>query len=73
MPITGVRNSSGSPESERTEILFMLTARWADDIRRRDGEQDRPRWHYINLPFKPDGEPNNIDPSRRIPLISSAH
>jgi hypothetical protein len=42
---------------ERMELLFMLAARWADDVRKRDRAQDRPQWHYINLPFKPEGEP----------------
>jgi hypothetical protein len=41
---------------ERLEILFMLAARWADDVRRHDRAQDRPSWHYINLSFKPEGE-----------------
>jgi hypothetical protein len=36
-------------------VLFMQAARWADDIRAQDKAQNRPRWHYINLPFKPEG------------------
>jgi hypothetical protein len=54
--------------SQRGEMLFMLAARWADDVRRQDGEQDRPRWHYINFPFKPGGEPDNIDPKPPHPV-----
>jgi len=34
----------------------MQAARWADDIRTRDKAQNRPPWHYINLPFKPEGQ-----------------
>lgn len=48
------------PESERDELLFMLASRWADDVRTKDRDQNRPLWHYISLPFKPAGEPANI-------------
>jgi S1/P1 Nuclease len=30
--------------------LFMAAARWADDARKT--AEDRPTWHYVNLPFK---------------------
>jgi hypothetical protein len=30
--------------------LFMAAARWADDARKTT--EDRPAWHYVNLPFK---------------------
>jgi hypothetical protein len=49
-----------APESERDGLLFMLAARWADDVRTQDHEQSLPLWHYINLPFKPDGQPINV-------------
>src|SRR5262245_12187719 len=39
------------PEPQRTELLFMLAARWADDIRTKDRSQHRGPWHYINWPF----------------------
>ena len=48
------------PEAERDEILFMLAARWADDIRTRDPTESHLPWHYIDFPFKPEGEPANI-------------
>jgi hypothetical protein len=48
------------PESERDEVLFMLAPRWADDIRTRDKAQHRQLWHYINFPFKPDGQPVSV-------------
>jgi S1/P1 Nuclease len=38
------------PESDRDLYLFMLATRWADDVRR--STEDRPTWHYVNLPFK---------------------
>ena len=48
------------PESERDEMLFMLAARWADDIRTLDKNQSRLPWHYIDFPFRPEGEPESI-------------
>jgi hypothetical protein len=48
------------PEAERDEILFMLAARWADDIRTLDKAESRLPWHYIDFPFKPEGEPASI-------------
>jgi hypothetical protein len=48
------------PETQRGEMLFMLGARWADDIRTKDKAQHRAPWHYINWPFKPNGEPPSI-------------
>jgi hypothetical protein len=50
------------PESQRGEMLFMLAARWADDIRAQANLQREVRWHYINFPFKPTGEPEEIKP-----------
>jgi S1/P1 Nuclease len=41
-------------------VLFMQAARWPDDIRLRDKAQNRPSWHYINLPFKPEGQPASV-------------
>jgi S1/P1 Nuclease len=41
-------------------VLFMQAARWPDDIRIRDNAQNRPPWHYINLPFKPEGQPPTV-------------
>jgi hypothetical protein len=43
--------------ADRDEMLFMLAARWEDDIRIKDRSQNRGPWHYINLPFKPEGQP----------------
>jgi hypothetical protein len=52
------------PPEERDLYLFMLAARWPDDIR---GTQryDRPPWHYINHPFLPAGGPTvpPVDPT----------
>jgi hypothetical protein len=48
------------PAADREVMLFMQAARWADDIRTQDKAQNRPSWHYINLPFKPEGQPANV-------------
>jgi hypothetical protein len=47
-------------DTERDEMLFMLAARWADDIRIRDQAESRLPWHYVDFPFKPEGEPASI-------------
>ena len=41
-------------------VLFMQAARWADDIRTQDKTQNKPHWHYINLPFKNEGPPPTV-------------
>lgn len=38
----------------------MLAARWPDDIRTKERAQDRGQWHYVNIPFKPDGQAAHI-------------
>ena len=48
------------PIADRDLVLFMQAARWADDILAQDRAQNRPRWHYINLPFKPEGQPATV-------------
>jgi hypothetical protein len=41
---------------DRDRYLFMLAARWPDDVRR-NAEYHRGPWHYVNFPFKPAGQP----------------
>jgi len=48
------------PVAERDQVLFMQAARWPDDIRRTDKQYHRGPWHYINWPFKPEGQPVNV-------------
>jgi len=48
------------PQAQRDEMLFMLAARWADEIRTRDKAESRLPWHYVDFPFKPEGEPASI-------------
>jgi S1/P1 nuclease len=52
-----------SPE-EQELYLFMLAARWPDDIRG-DAAFHHGAWHYIDLPYKPEGQPaavQTVDP-----------
>ena len=39
---------------------FMQAARWPDDIRSNDKAQNRLPWHFINFPFKPEGQPLTV-------------
>jgi S1/P1 Nuclease len=41
-------------------VLFMQAARWPDDVRMKDKQYHRGPWHYVNLPFKPEGQPDNV-------------
>jgi hypothetical protein len=41
------------PAPQRDEYLFMLAARWPDDIRNRDAYHDKPTWHFINYIYAP--------------------
>jgi hypothetical protein len=61
------------PAPERDEMLFMLAARWADDIRMKDRPENRPLWHYVNFPFKSDNEPESIKtkPAGAVNIITA--
>ena len=48
------------PSGDNDLMLFIQAARWSDDIRLQDRAQNRPRWHYINLPLKPEGQPESV-------------
>src|SRR5438552_8720928 len=48
-----------APDGDRDLMLFMLAARWPDDIRD-DTAYHHGRWHYINVPFRPDGQPDSV-------------
>src|SRR5262249_28930266 len=50
--------SPRSPE-EQDLYLFMLAARWPDDIRT-DPAFHHGAWHYINLPYTPEGQPATV-------------
>ena len=61
------------PESDRDELLFMLAPRWADDIRTRDRAQHRQPWHYINYPFKLNGQPASVSikPAQAVNILTA--
>jgi hypothetical protein len=40
------------PRASEDAALFMLAARWPDDVRD-DPRYHRPVWHYVNIPFRP--------------------
>ena len=44
------------PAVDRDRYLFMLAARWPDDVRN-DEKYHRSQWHYINFPYVPPGQP----------------
>jgi hypothetical protein len=54
-----------APKLEKTEAadrdrtLLMWAARWPDDIRD-DPEYHHSKWHYIDFPFKPKGQPDSV-------------
>jgi len=47
------------PESDRDRYLLMEAARWPDDVRI-NRQFHRPDWHYINFPYKPEGQPRGL-------------
>mgnify|MGYP002780497965 CR=1 FL=1 len=56
---------------DRDLYLFMLAGKWADEIRQ-NKDFDRPQWHYVNYPFKPDGQPASVttvppEPENNLP------
>ena len=50
---------AGMSEQDQERFLFMLAARWPDDIRG-DSAFDHPLWHYIDYPYKPRGQPASV-------------
>lgn len=51
--------------NEKDQYLFMLAARWPDDVRGQVAF-DRPTWHFVNLPFTPGAlsTPLSVDPGQ---------
>lgn len=49
----------GLSADDANRRLFMLAARWPDDVRG-DDDFDRPEDHFIDLPFKPAGQPSSV-------------
>lgn len=57
--------ASSHPDVPSGAFLFMRASLWADDIKR-GGHQDRaenkPRWHYMNYPLRPEDFPHEDAP-----------
>jgi hypothetical protein len=49
-------------------VLFMQAARWSDDIRIQDKARNRSLWHYINFPFKREGQPPSVQTREPEPV-----
>lgn len=49
----------GLSADDANRRLFMLAARWPDDVRG-DDDFDRPEDHFIDLPYKPAGQPSSV-------------
>jgi len=56
------------PVADRDMMLFLQAARWPDDVRLRDKQHHRATWHYINWPFKPDGQPASVQAREPEPV-----
>jgi S1/P1 Nuclease len=52
------------PVGDHGLVLFMQAARWPDELRVTDRQHHRAPWHYINWPFKPEGQPASV-PNQR--------
>jgi S1/P1 Nuclease len=48
------------PVADRDMVLLMQAARWPDELRITDRQHHRGPWHYINRPFKPEGQPASV-------------
>ncbi|HEY2760018.1 MAG TPA: S1/P1 nuclease [Pirellulales bacterium] len=46
--------------ADRDQALFMLAARWPDDIRN-NPDYNHPDWHYIDYGYKPAGQPDSVE------------
>ena len=54
--------------ADHSLVLFMQAARWADDVRMTDKQYHRALWHYINWPFKPEGQPASVQTKEPEPV-----
>ena len=50
---------AGMSAQDQERYLFMLAARWPDDVRG-DSAFDHPMWHYIDYPYRPPGQPASV-------------
>lgn len=54
-----IEDMPNATEDDKDMMLFMQAARWPDDARNNE-EYHHSHWHYINLPFKPAGQPDSV-------------
>ena len=47
-------NDSTLTDDQKNQYLFMMAARWPDDVKTKDNPYDHPTWHYINYVYKPE-------------------
>jgi hypothetical protein len=56
------------PIADHGLLLFMQAARWPDELRVTNRQHHRGPWHYINWPFKPDGQPASVQAREPEPV-----
>jgi S1/P1 Nuclease len=56
------------PVADHGLVLFIQAARWPDELRITDRQYHRGPWHYINWPFKPEGQPDSVQIRGRDPV-----
>jgi hypothetical protein len=56
------------PTADRGLALFMQAAKWPDELRIIDRQYYRGPWHYINWPFKPEGQPASVQTREPDPV-----
>ena len=45
--------------ADRDQALFMMAARWPDDIRN-NPDYNHSEWHYVDYPYIPPGQPDSV-------------
>lgn len=60
MRTNGKRGFKTVPAADHSLVLFMKAVRWADELRITGRQHHRGPWHYINWPFKPEGQPASV-------------
>lgn len=43
----------GVPAGDRDQYLFMLAAKWPDDVRTQHTQYHVTEWHFVNIPYRP--------------------
>jgi S1/P1 Nuclease len=56
------------PGTDRDMVLLMQAARWPDELRSTERQYHRATCHYINWPFKPDGQPASVQTKDSEPV-----